>query len=243
MRVNQQRLIFCSGMPRSGSTWSYNVSKMLLAKDGTGAGIDADFATSPAQVAEKLKSWNGVNPLVLKFQKAPEQVFTMLANDEAFNVFTYRHPLQAIASWREIFRLETSQAIEVMCEALSDMDRYRSLPNSLFIPMHEIVESTPQAVEKLAFHLRIDVDPNTLLDLSQKTSLESMREISMALATRSPTTLVDVGHSRYDPETHLHVRHVTQALMRDYRSVLSQAEQEMCSSALAKWHSTFASWR
>jgi len=158
-------------------------------------------------------------------------------------VFTYRHPLQAIASWREIFGFDLDAALQVMRDALIDMDRYRSAPGTVFVSMQEIIETVEIATTRLAAHLGLTLDKAVLDDIARRTSTERMAEIARSLTRWPEEALIDVGRSRYDPETHLHLGHITRGLARDYQATLSLEEQALCETALAEWRFAFEHWR
>lgn len=238
------RWIFCGGMPRSGSTWSYNAAKLLAAEAQKGRPVAALFAASPEEIDAALDEPRQPGAtVILKFHKASERIFTMLASGEASNVFTYRHPLQAIASWREIFGFDLDAALQVMRDALIDMDRYRSAPGTVFVSMQEIIETVEIATTRLAAHLGLTLDKAVLDDIARRTSTERMAEIARSLTRWPEEALIDVGHSRYDPETHLHLGHITRGLARDYQATLSLEEQALCETALAEWRFAFEHWR
>jgi hypothetical protein len=241
--MSQTRWIFCSGMPRSGSTWAYNATKLLVARRDDGR-VVALYADTPDLVDEALIApRRDGTTVVLKFHKASDRVFDMLATGAALNVYTYRHPLQAIASWLEIFGFNLDGAIEVMRESLRNMDRYRELPGTLLVSMEEIVVDARTATARLAHHLHIRLADPALRDIASRTSIARMAEIARSLEHWPDAALVDAGHSRYDPETHLHIGHITQGLARDYRTTLSAEDEARCSDAFAPWRAIFERWR
>jgi hypothetical protein len=240
--MSAEQWIFCSGMPRSASTWSYNVARLLTMKRQNS--VWANFADTPEtldkQLGEAEKQHETV--AVFKFHKASERVMQLLQAGIAVNVFTYRHPLAAIASWREIFGLPLDIAVRVTTDALRDMDRYRRLPGTLFVAMRDVVQSGYAATERVASHLGYSsLSPEQIAEVACTTSTDQMAKMAESLRV-SKTRLIDVGFTRYDPVTHLHVGHINRGLDRNYRHDLTEDEIAICRAALQPWFPAYESW-
>ncbi len=99
----QPRIVTCTGMPRSGSTWSYNVVRQLLESvDGKqnvtaqyreGAGGDEAIENALAASAHQ----------VIKLHYPQQLTMNAIRNGGVWNIYTFRDPVTALASFREMF--------------------------------------------------------------------------------------------------------------------------------------------
>lgn len=243
MSGKPRKLIFCSGMARSASTWSFNACRLLASKVEEAPRVFSAFAQTPEVLDSYLDEFSdGSTVVILKFHRSSERVFNLLADGAALNVFTFRNPLQAIASARDIFKLDLPTVLGSVQSSLIDMERYQGLPGTLFLSMRDIVSSTRTATCRLAQHLNFEFDPADIDEVAALTSARRVAAVTNAPGFARQEALVDMGFSRYDPVTHLHVGHIRRGLKRDSHEHLSDKEMAICQEALARWFPNYMSW-
>ena len=96
-------VVTCTGMPRSGSTWSYNVARRLLeharGSENVAAqyreGMEGDQAVQEAIGAEKHQ--------IIKLHYPQRHTMNAIRDGRVRNICTTRDPMMAVASFREMF--------------------------------------------------------------------------------------------------------------------------------------------
>ena len=123
-------IVFIAGMPRSGSTFTFNIVRELLERRGR---VHHEPHYSILSVLERSEN---ADHLIVKAHSADPMTLRLLSVGAAKVVCSFRRPEDAIASRMEAFDLTLKQSIEDMSSWLS---MFRSLPAStLFLDFEEI---------------------------------------------------------------------------------------------------------
>lgn len=238
-----RKVIFCSGMARSASTWSFNACRLLALKLEEESHVFSAFAETPDLLDRYLDDLpDQCTVAILKFHRSSERVFKLLADGTALNVFTFRNPVEAIASARDIFKLDLQTVLGSVRASLVDMDRYRELPGTFFIGMRDLGGSPDAATRRLAAHLEFTLNPADIAEVAELTSVARVAAITGSPDFARQKSLVDIGFSRHDPVTHLHVGHIRRGLARDSGEHLSDEDMAICREALARWFPEYTAW-
>lgn len=226
-------LVFCSGLKRSGSTWSYNVARLLMLHATDPARLACGYVGEYQRVERAIEAAQGkCDSLLIKFHFPTENLVTMVARGQAKNIYTVRHPLQALASELEFFGGSFERALTNIECGLQSMDIWRTKPGTLFIRFDEIIESPDSQIESIARHLGISVDPMIIRNCTKETSYRNMKRLAESLPEER---LVRIGGMTYDRLTLLHVGHAPKGVSRDWRTVLNDTQTEIASARLHRW--------
>ena len=92
-------IIFCSGMPRSASTWSFNVCRLIL--QAVSREYRADFVGENEKVDQYLQEKNVLSQnldFLLKTHIPGSFALELIESRQAKNICTYRDPRDSICS-------------------------------------------------------------------------------------------------------------------------------------------------
>jgi hypothetical protein len=198
-------LVFCNGMPRSASTWSYNVAVGLLRQATSGevfGGYDENLHRFlrglPASAAHA----------VLKCHSLDATGTGIAQLGGARVVYTWRNLADATASFMTMFGLSFDRAIAVMSSSL-DLYRRHRRNGALILGYRAIMEHPEGSVRKVAAYLGLDAPDPVISAVAHSASFAKMRERVAEIGSLDyGPNLLRHEHSSYDPVTLLHVDHI-----------------------------------
>ena len=198
-------LVFCNGMLRSASTWSFNVVVQLLKCARTGtvtAGYDENlhrFARAiPADAAHVALKCHSLDPTGL----------VLVQVGAAKVVFTWRDPVDAIASFMTMFNTDFEHSFPVICASI-DLYHFHRRHGGLTLGYNEVVNQPINCVARIAEYLTIPASDVVISDIAEANSLPKMRQkIEEISSLDFGPRLVRRDVSLYDPETLLNVDHI-----------------------------------
>ena len=220
-------VVLCTGMPRSGSTWSYNVCRLLL--EGT---LGADKVRASYQESGNadayLKSrdqFDGSH--VVKLHYPGPGVMGAVHNGLVKNICTSRHPMEAVASFREKFGMSLEVAARLIQKSMVAAQKWRHESDTLFVDFAEITSQPRDQIKRIAQYLELEVTEELVSRVEMETSLENVRRIVKEMESVPEETLSISDGSRYDPITLYHIGHAPKATARNWREELTQPEQDL----------------
>jgi len=119
--------VFCAGMPRSGSTWSYNVARQLLSHAFGAQQIDGGYLGEGPPVDAALEQRLLPNQVrLLKFHQATRRTLERAEQGRARVIVTYRDPMNAVASLVDFFATPLPRAVAKIKRSLVEMQRWQA---------------------------------------------------------------------------------------------------------------------
>ena len=153
----------------------------------------------------------------------------------ARNIYTMRHPLAAVASYREQFGGSVEDIATRMRQSLTTADRWTADRGTLRIEFEDIVNHTRGQIRRIAVHLGVgDVSEELVDSIDHQTCLQTVRRRTAQIAD-NPADLKQYNGSLYDPQTLYHSNHAPKADLRAWKDELSDAEQAVARSILGPW--------
>lgn len=199
-------LVLCNGMPRSASTWSYNVAVELLKRTARGpvhGGYDenaARFLRSAPPTASHL---------VLKSHRIDPVALTLAQIGAAYVIYTWRDVADAVVSFMRMFEVDFERAYAVMAESLDLYRRHRQSGTALILSYREITANHLDCVRRVADFLRLAADAAAIAEVDRLTALENVRrKVQEVGALEYGHRLLRRDNTPYDPETLLNVNHI-----------------------------------
>jgi Sulfotransferase domain len=221
-------LVICNGMPRSASTWSFNVAVALLRgsrrSDEVYSGYDEDIArfleSIPATAAHA----------VLKCHQLDTRG-RATARSDAKTIYTWRDPADAIVSCMRMFDYDFDNSLAVIDSSLQLYHFHREAGAALILEYGQIVTASTQAVQRIATFLGLEARPDAIRAVTEQTSLDSVKK-----QVQSPADDALVQHSglEYNPETLLHRKHVRDGTVGYGRKALTSQQTERVDALLRK---------
>ena len=229
-------MFFISGLKRSGSTWSYNVARIFLESVSREEKIFMGYVGEGRDVDEFLAREAGsFKTSLLKFHVPTPRIFNLVAKGVARNIFTFRCPLEALASEIDFFKLPFNQALMNILNGLHSMEIWRRQPGTLIVKHEDITSNPVREIKRIANHFEISAHDSIIQYCANETSYENIKRKAELLANESPEKLTRAGAYTYDPVTLLHIGHVRNNSSRDWRSVLQKEQIEIAIESLKSW--------
>ncbi|MDZ5739557.1 hypothetical protein [Pseudomonas asiatica] len=191
-------LVSVCGMPRSGSTYSFNIVRELL---GVRGGCDVAASLVTDQVIRDSTSKH----VIIKNHDVDAYGVRLLKIEAMKGICTIRNPFEAIESWMDVFGFDLSQAIDDFRKWLFS---YNNFSQSVLVVKFEDVEKSPLRVSwSIARYLGLMVGPGEIWELKKKYSKASVRQASLQLK-KDAAGVLDLGFSYFDKANFFHRRHV-----------------------------------
>jgi hypothetical protein len=198
-------LLFCDGMPRSATTWIFNVTFALVRKAFAAADIRRAVYVSSATF-DLLGE--GADWTILKCHRLDENARDLFRTGAARAIYTHRDIYDAMASYLVMFRIPFELAIESIKESLDVYDFHYQTGNYLCLDYESVIERPGQTVLAMAKFLEIDLPAPEIALIEQAHGLVAIKELTTKLNQVNGDRLIRDQLSCYDPNTQWHVRHV-----------------------------------
>ncbi len=188
-------LLIIGGMIRSGSTFSFNIARELLATQGVVAHA----------AGNSLPANTDGDAFLLKSHAPGPELLARIRQGEISCICTVRSPEEAIASWRNTFGFTFEEGLRLVDEWYS---WYVPLADKvLTLPFPTIENSPDTAIWNISRHLRLNPSPSLVSSLAQKYSKASIKALTDTMSRDG--NIRDIGFSYFDKETLFHRRHIS----------------------------------
>lgn len=190
-------IVAIAGMPRSASTFSFNIVRELLGTTGNVAAI-SDNTLNP-KLAE------GADHLIIKTHNPDQPLMELIAGKKIPCLCTYRKPEDAIASWVRIFGGTVESATAII---ESWLEWHVKIHDKVLNLSYEQIETNQlDIITQIQRYLmgREDLSPAEKLNTIYQKSV--LKEQTDALQKNDDTT--DIGFSYYDNKTFFHRKHIS----------------------------------
>lgn len=232
-------LYFCSGLKRSGSTWSYNVSRLLLQRKLKS--MVCGYVGEKEAVENYLTTLQPDTPALMKFHYASDWAFEQVRSGAAKNVYTARHPIMALASEMDFFKQQFDVAVSNIYAGLQMMDRWKAMPGTLIIHFQDLCSDPLAQIAKIATHFDCEQPPEVYQAIDDETSFESSKKLSEDVSRRPDSEVAAAANIRWDRLTLIHGGgHASQGLERKWEKTLSPAQIDKAKEVFAQWLPQFA---
>lgn len=216
------RLILCTGLFSSGSTWLFNVVAGLLREGTEHKKVAQFFADTPESFP---KTALDCDYLVVKNHQPSKSLLMLATLTDAPILLTLREPTDAVASLMTRFAMHFAEAknhAAASADVLSRIDQSRV---NLTLRYEDEFFNKVETIEEISSCLGLEIPSATarkVFDLL--TPQEIMRKIE---AFWEDGTFVEgrPAGAQHDPLTHWHPRHVGDRQVGKSRDVLSPVER------------------
>jgi len=244
----------CSGMPRSGSTWSYNVCRLLyerIAKEKQLSSQAISSYDSPVgrrrQPQECLQfehfllnyySPEYSNYLVYKSHSLSCYGLYFLASQRIKNICTFRDPRDSLASLmlfsQEKFLLK--QYLANLIKFLCHIDLYKRYPNSLLIRYEDMLKQPKHSIKKIIDFLDNTFISTTIIDdIHQQTCYTAVKEITTRLTKPSAKNCFTHNQHIVDKSTQFAHNHLSGGTIGRWQKDFTPEEKEIINEQLQPW--------
>lgn len=222
-------LVLCNGMPRSASTWSYNVAMAVLrlTLDEIHGGYDENLhrflrtlPESCVHAVVKLHSLDGAGIGLAQLHAAKV-------------IYTWRDLADATASYMTMFSIDFDRTLALMSSSLELYRRHRR-NGALILGYEAIVQRAVESVAAVAAYLNVEASREQIVAITEANSFERMREKVKEIGSLDyGERLIRHERTSYDPETLLNLDHIRDGSMgygasRLSKTQLSQVAELLC---------------
>lgn len=168
-------LVLCTGMIRSGSTWSHNVCLNLMR-----AAFRPD-SVSDGAYDESIENWRKfastkINHAVLKCHGVDTPSLTWLAKNPegVFFVYTFRDPRDVVASARSTYGLTVEQCIGAAQGSLWFLNFQRRVRSVCVVPYTSIVHGAEASIAAIAAYLGLALSVDDIRNVDRLCRREAL---------------------------------------------------------------------
>ena len=224
-------IILCNGMPRSASTWSFNVCRLLLQELHPQATLCARYHENIAEAMDPLRG--SYDHVVLKCHFLDERGRELCRAGVARTVYTHRDPFDAIYSAMAMFHHTFEDALDSIRRSLELLEFHRASGNAHILEYHAIVRTPKKAIAMVAAYLALNASEEAVGRIAAQTSTEAMKAIAAQVGRERRG--VRTPRSMYDPETHVHRNHIRDGRTGHGRKLLSPEQLRRADGVLAPY--------
>ncbi len=200
-------LVLCNGMPRSASTWSFNVVMQLFRRLRPEEQVHGGFDENITHFIESTPLT--ASHVVLKCHTLDAVGRVLARTGAAQIVYTWRNPADAVASFMAMFDVAFEHALAVIRTSLRLLRFHQETGNVVVLEYGEIVADPAAAIQRIAEYLGLCAGPEQIGKIAEETSFERMREkVEQLNSGPQETRLVRVENIVYDPNTLLNLDHI-----------------------------------
>jgi hypothetical protein len=193
-------LLSICGMPRSGSTFSFNIARELLARRGS-------IYFEPTEEIERVIAQSQADSTIIKNHNVSESGIELLKTGAMKGICTVREPIDAIESLMDIFGFDVDKSIYAFQLWVDSFNQFHD--HVLVVPYKSIETSPTKVIIQIARHLGIMPGPIEVMRLRRKYNKKSVMKVSGELQHQAGKT-TDLGFTYYDNQNFFHRRHVRQ---------------------------------
>jgi hypothetical protein len=219
-------IVLVAGMPRSGSTFSYNIVRELLQRRGA---VHKEHSFDFVSLVERESSADHV---ILKVHTADQLTLGLVKLGAIRAICTVRKPEDAIASWMQTFGFGVDASLETMFRWLEMFERLRY--HALVLPYDYIDRHPVRAAIRIGNVVTPDARLLEVLSVARRYSKQKVAKITAAMRPDDEGT-EDAGFSYYNQETFFHRRHVANLVSKPARERIGEEAVSIIRSRLDNW--------
>jgi hypothetical protein len=205
-------IIICNGVIRSGSTWSFNVCRLLgqLLARQRGEKFGSIYLEEPRltqflEVEIPLKDGVGV----IKCHALGPMALEWIRTGKAKAVCTFRDPRDCVASDMSFWGKGFEESVGRVWDGLRTLASYDDFGRTLFVRYEEMMHDRPWQIRQIAAYLNIPVDQKEVAWIDSITNIQCSRSIVGELPKRKEGVDTVLGSHRRDRVTLLHDNHIS----------------------------------
>jgi hypothetical protein len=217
-------LVICNGMPRSASTWSFNVAVGLLRRSTPVVNVHGGYNDN---VTEFLASVPAGSHAVLKCHLLDAHGRSLSQTGAAKVIYTKRDLADAVVSFMAMFGARFEQALTVIYASLQLYRLHVATGHALIVDYDQIISSPIETIGRIAGFLAIDATPTMVDEIDKETSFQQMRKkVEQIDAMTDDSGLIRHGRTVYDPTTLINKHHIRDGRSGYGRHLLSQEQMQ-----------------
>lgn len=229
--------VVCLGLPRSGSTWVYNLARQLLGHRYPDGPIACGFSDDCAALSSRRS--RPVRCFLLKAHNPHGNLRALLSSAHVRLVMSIRDPRDAVASMMQSFRLPFDQAAGAVYTSAKAIVDAASCSLYLLLRYEDRFPGDLATVQRVNALLECEADASIVRkiheELTKARVAEKLRELGRQGAFRPAPAL-----ATWDPQTQWHPGHLGDGRVGKYVDVLTAAQIRRLEQHFAFFMSQFS---
>jgi len=227
-------LVICNGMPRSASTWSFNVAAGLLKPAEGGPPLRTGYSDDPDHFLAMAAADEG--DTVLKCHALTPKIAALSSSGTAKLIYTIRNIADAAVSFMAVFHVDFDHAIAVMDASLHTLAVHRGVGRALILDYNDIANQPDAAAARIAAYLGRSIPRARLVEVAAETSLARMRaKVPSSEDAAVAGRLIQHGGTFYDPATLLNIGHIRDGVPGAGKRTLQPAQIQRIAALLGRY--------
>lgn len=232
-------IVICDGLIRSGSTWSFNVCRlmgdMIAARRGQTSG-SAYLHKFTLDEFLNTQAYVRTGPAVIKNHELGPVALDSIRIGRAKAVCTIRDPRDCVASDIVFWGAGFDASLNRVLASLKYLASYQDFGRTLFIRYEEMMEDRLWQIKRIAAYLQISIDQKEAELIDAQTNIRASRKLCQDLGKRREEDVdIILDVHRRDRTTLLHDNHIGTGEVGRWRRDLTPEQGQMLTKLL--WRS------
>ena len=252
-RPSKYRCVWVTGMPRSGSMWTFNVTRMLLRNHYK---VVPELVPHYESVMERVACEVIVDgpPNTVAVVKQHKQIRQEMPYSRF--ICTRRDPRDALLSFMRFMRCDFEAGLVAFQSMIEISDYYRTFPAEkiLILEYHDIVTHPIKTIKRIAAFLGLDLPSTTIDDIEKRFQKEHVaktlsklhQEVESKISQHKPLNQHNIIHLEggeeskkefriFDPNTGFQTSHVSSYTPGGWRKQLTPSQQSIIKHRFGHW--------
>jgi hypothetical protein len=225
-------LVLCNGVPRSASTWAFNVALGLLRGSYPSSEVRHGYDESVIDFLAAVPPT--ADHAVMKCHNLDAPGKTLVRLGAVKTVYTWRDPADAAVSCMRKLDCDFERAVSLIEPSLSLHRLHRQWGTALILGYDEIMVGPFDAIVRISQYLGLEHNPTVLEAVASENAFERVRE-KVGRLDRDDDRLTGAGEVAYDPATLYHPGHIRDGSSGYGRRFLSADEIRRCDELLDRY--------
>lgn len=240
-QADQLEWVFITGMPRSGSTWCYNVVRKLYKHHSLGTMIGFIGENESVDSVLQAPTTDGACPRVIKFHLPTGKAMALLQSGRARAIYSQRDLRDVVVSLMDFTKSPFDLLLSPRLPKLIKTHQYwKQAPNVQRIEYQGILEQPQTYIRQISSWLGLSCTDQLIEEIalacSPETTQKHIKEMNRSIKTDSTAHIQQVSETRYfDTETLLNSNHIISGKIGRYKDRLSHEQIEKLNGHLKKW--------
>ena len=225
---------FCCGMPRSGSTLQFLLTKALV--ESTPNGESLGFVNNPEQfLSERARLDGQMHNVVLKSHRFLPEFGEVFEQQEGKAVYVYRDLRDAVVSINKQRNMpfDYGHAQHFVTRALAMYEDWQAIDNLHITSYERLVSNTKDEIWRIAEYLGISITDDIATRIDAEHGLEMQASYINSFDFESDG--IKKASAKYDPETQLHYNHINSGASDQWRTQLNREQIVFIESLAGDW--------
>ncbi len=232
---------FCAGMPRSASTWQYQVVTCLAENRGLGSGLGWVTPRSFPQLRDRFSDDSTLK--IVKTHLSSEEMLREVETGQGKVFYTYRDIRDVIVSW---LGFQDKSFDEILSRAeqyvFEEHFIWTGQPGAVISLYDDIMGRPSKQITEIAKAMGVclaEREADRLAEAfsldQQKRRVKAVRRDPRGIAKRTLCRLLGRPVDYYDKKTQLHWNHISSGKSGRWRQELTQEQCKAIKAKFGQW--------